>query len=93
MSNEKIACTFVDMFEKIWDACIIIEEAGGCDSCPLKNVACLTDSPISMLADFGSKATIAEFLDFAEDAKELAEAREFDEFMEQQKGACYPWED
>ena len=50
----------------LYDACIVIEKACGCDKCPLRD-CCLDVSSYLAVCDQVSAGMIDEFLDFADD--------------------------
>ena len=62
---------FIDSLGTIYDACGYIQDAGGCDVCPIKH-NCLNDTSVTEFANFCTKGSLIEFLGFADDVENYA---------------------
>lgn len=66
--NRATAQDFIESGGYIFDACVAIEAAGGCERCPLK-YACIRDSSTEYFLDSATMGAIEEMLDFADDVE------------------------
>ena len=66
--KSEIASEFIDYLGEVYDACGYIHDMGGCDKCPMKN-NCLDETTVSEFANFCTKGTVKEMLDFADDVE------------------------
>lgn len=77
--NKEKAINFIDLLGVIYDACGSIQDAGGCDVCPIKH-NCLNDTSVAEFANFCTKGSLKEFLDFADDAENYANEQEWNNY-------------
>lgn len=66
--NRATAQDYIESGVYIFDACVAIEAAGGCERCPLK-YACIRDSSTEYFFDSVTMGAIEEMLDFADDVE------------------------
>lgn len=84
MKNRDIAFNFTERLEDIYDACSFIQEAGGCDKCPiLRN--CINETSVAEFADFVTRGSITEMLDFADDIENYANEQDAAEWYAELK--------
>lgn len=76
-----VAMVFIDALEDIYNACGSIQDAGGCDACPIKH-NCLDDTSVSEFANFCTKDSLNEFMGFAEDVENYASELEMANYHE-----------
>lgn len=72
----------MDALENLFDRCIEITDAGGCDRCPIHHV-CIDSTSVKEFADTATKGSITEFFDFAKDVEEYANAQERLDYLEE----------
>jgi hypothetical protein len=77
--NKEKAINFIDLLGVIYEACGTIQDAGGCDKCPIKH-NCLNDTSVAEFANFCTKGSLEEFLGFADDAENYANAQDMDDY-------------
>ena len=77
----KDAMKFINLLEVIYEACGSIQDAGGCDVCPIKH-NCLNDTAVADFANFCTKGSLKEFLGFAEDVENYASEQEMADYHE-----------
>ena len=77
--NSATVSDFIDSLGTIYDACGYIQDAGACDVCPIKH-NCLNDTSVAEFANFCTKGSLKEFLDFADDAENYANAQDMDDY-------------
>jgi hypothetical protein len=77
--NSATACDFIDSLGTIYDACNFIQDAGGCDKCPIKHV-CLGETAVADFANFCTKNSLREFLDFADDVENYANEQDMNNY-------------
>lgn len=73
--KSEIASEFIDYLGEVYDACGYIHDMGGCDKCPMKN-NCLDETTVTEFANFCTKGTVKEMLDFADDVEKYVTADE-----------------
>ena len=73
--KSEIASDFIDYLGEVYDACGYIHDMGGCDKCPMKN-NCLDETTVTEFANFCTKGTVKEMLDFADDVEKYVTADE-----------------
>lgn len=66
--KSEIASEFIDYLGEVYDACEYIHDMGGCDKCPIKH-NCLDETTVTEFANFCTKGTVKEMLDFADDVE------------------------
>ncbi len=69
--NAEVANDFITSLGDLYDTCGFIQDAGGCDRCPLKG-NCLDETTLNEFANFVTKGNIREFLGFGEDVENYA---------------------
>lgn len=74
--NAEISNDFYNSLGTVYDACAFIEDAGACDGCPLK-YNCLSETPIMDFANFCTRRSIQEFLDYSEDVEKYVDEQDF----------------
>lgn len=74
--------------EAMLDACSSIEEAGGCDACPMK-LYCLDENPFAYIADAVPLSRIEDFIGFAEDIDNYNCKRDMEDYYWEQKRDRY----
>jgi hypothetical protein len=77
--NSATVSDFIDSLGTIYDACGYIQDAGGCDVCPIKH-NCLNETAVADFANFCTKGSLKEFLDFADDAENYANEQEWNNY-------------
>lgn len=73
--KSEIASEFIDYLGEVYDACGYIHDMGGCDKCPMKN-NCLDETTVSEFANFCTKDSVKEMLDFADDVENYIHEKE-----------------
>lgn len=73
--KSEIASEFIDYLGEVYDACGYIHDMGGCDKCPIKH-NCLDETTVTEFANFCTKGTVKEMLDFADDVEKYVTADE-----------------
>ena len=79
--NKEKAINFIDLLGVIYEACGSIFDAGGCDVCPIKN-NCLDDTSVAEFANFCTRGSLSDFLDFAGDVENYASEQEMADYHE-----------
>lgn len=74
--NAEISNDFYNSLGTVYDTCAFIEDAGACDGCPLKH-NCLSETPIMDFANFCTRRSIQEFLDYSEDVEKYVDEQDF----------------
>ncbi len=77
--NKEKAIKFIDLLEVIYEACGSIQDAGGCDKCPIKH-NCLNDTSVAEFANFCTKGSLTEFMGFAEDVQNYEREQEWNNY-------------
>lgn len=77
--NKEKATNFIDLLGVIYEACGTIQDAGGCDVCPIKH-NCLNDTSVAEFANFCTKGSLEEFLGFADGAENYANEQDMDDY-------------
>ena len=80
-TNSATVSDFMDSLGTIYDACGFIQDAGGCDKCPIKH-NCLNETSVTEFANFCTKGSLKEFLDFADDVENYASEQEMADYHE-----------
>lgn len=79
-----IASDLINSFGYLFDNCTYIQDAGGCDRCPLKTT-CLDDTSVSEFIDSVTDNRIEEFLGFGEDVENYANEQDMQNYHEWMK--------
>ncbi|MBQ1295095.1 MAG: hypothetical protein IIY21_13720 [Clostridiales bacterium] len=79
-----VAMVFIDALEDIYEACASIQDAGGCDKCPIKH-NCLDDTSVAEFANFCTRGSLEEFMGFAEDVENYANEQDMADYHEWMK--------
>ena len=77
----KDAMKFINLLEVIYEACGSIQDAGGCDKCPIKH-NCLDDTSVAEFANFCTRGSLSDFLDFAGDVENYSNEQEMADYHE-----------
>lgn len=92
--RSEIASEFIDYLGEVYDACGHIQNMGGCDKCPMKH-NCLDETSVTEFANFCTKQTVKEMLDFADDVEDYIHEQELAEWeaTNRWKGIDPSWAD
>lgn len=82
--NKDRSTKFIDLLEVIYDACTYIQEAGGCDRCPIRN-NCIDDTSVAEFADFVTKGSLTEMLDLADDIENYGNEQDMADYYAELK--------
>lgn len=86
-TNSATVSDFIDALGTIYDACGYIKDNGGCDACPIKH-NCIDETDVTEFANFVTKGSLKEFLDFSDDVERWAgeqEAVRYHEWLEAER--------
>ncbi len=84
MIHAEIANRFISCLSDVYDACGYIKEVGACDKCPLQN-NCIEDTSVSEFANFVTRGTVKEMLDFADDVEKYADEQNYHEWLDAER--------
>lgn len=80
-TNSAIVSDFIDSLGTIYDACGFIQDSNACDGCPIKH-NCLNDTAVADFANFCTKGSLKEFLDFADDVENFSNEQDMADYHE-----------
>lgn len=80
--NSATVSDFMDSLGTIYEACGYINDAGGCDRCPIKH-NCLDDTSVAEFANFVTKGSLKEMLDLAEDIENFGNEQDMADYFEE----------
>ena len=84
MIHAEIANRFISCLSDVYDACGYIKEAGGCDKCSI-NHNCIEDTSVSEFANFVTRGTVKEMLDFADDIENYADEQNYHDWLNSER--------